>query len=158
MNILMHKIEDRVQLVKLEYSNEFQTYYGEYLPTTHLEKRDYDTIVDELNKHKKCNYKYITIAILIFPIIWTIVVVGTFPETIRWLIIVGWFIPIIFWMCVSIVDSKRIEYIKITCANLTSNYSVKGITVEMDGDVVGIFYNPGLLHSVDIAVNALPAY
>ncbi|KAJ3318208.1 hypothetical protein HDV06_000751 [Boothiomyces sp. JEL0866] len=159
LNLLM---KDQIELLKLEYSDELHTYYAEYLPSQYLQKNDFDTILKELNQHKKprIKHRYIAIPLIIFPIVWTIIVVALFSDNLRWMIIIGWLLIVVYWMTISILDSVRLEKITVSCANLTSNLSSKGLVVQMQDSAVCIYHVPALVdQNITIAVNSdLPSY
>ncbi|KAJ3275805.1 hypothetical protein HDV01_007272 [Terramyces sp. JEL0728] len=161
-----------IEVTKLDYASENTTYYGTYLPThaQYLERKDFDNIVKQLNKAKWRKTPRFLLQITKFlKIFFLVVVIGgpfvitkvEFPiaQWILWLIYAAVIVIMIMSFKIGSGDRRRVkEFVKQTCAELSTELSRKGVVVQTEDGIkkVVIYYSPDLVAthaSTVVAIN-----
>ncbi|KAJ3318209.1 Retinol dehydrogenase 8 [Boothiomyces sp. JEL0866] len=127
-------MKNQVEILTLTYSENFNTYYGEYLPNEYLEKKDFDLIMEELNKDFKPPTKrdYSTLLLICITIVVNIILWIGISNNLYWLVMFPYIPFFIYLIYTSTTKGKRVEKSKIVCATLTSILSTKGIVVKVE--------------------------
>ncbi|KAJ3308086.1 hypothetical protein HDV04_001829 [Boothiomyces sp. JEL0838] len=134
----------KVQLIRLRYSNEYNKYYGYYLPkhAEYLTQQEFRWILNELNNFEPsglASIPNIGWMIALFPVIAPRITNDR--ETKKY-----WILSLVLYYMLSNSREKHSKFLNITCADLTSIIGSKGITLERgSGKDIYICYNPNVL-------------
>ncbi|KAJ3318203.1 hypothetical protein HDV06_000746 [Boothiomyces sp. JEL0866] len=149
-----------IEVTKLEYASESTTYFGTYLPThaAYLEKKDFDHINKQLNKAKwKKTPRFLLQISKFLKIFFLVIVIGgpfvitkvDFPiaQWLLWLVYAALIVLMIMSFKIGSGDRRRVkEYVKQTCAELSTELGRKGIVVQPNEGIkeIIIYYSPEL--------------
>ncbi|KAJ3308085.1 hypothetical protein HDV04_001828 [Boothiomyces sp. JEL0838] len=155
-----------IEVTKLEFASASTTYYGTYLPShaQYLQRSDFDHITKELNKAKSKKTSGCILALSKYlKIFFFIVVIGgpiiinkvdiPVSSWILYLIYAGLIVALIMTFNIGSGDKRKVkEYVKQTCAQLSTELSPKGIVVLPNYGIreIIISYSPDISPSGSI--------